>query len=66
VEGIVTADGDQHVVGQDGRIEKLEGAVPGGFDGGNKAQQTGKLFAPFLTRLAKQPPQRRRAASTHH
>ena len=38
-ERIVHRDGDQHVVRQDAGAEELEGAVFGGFDGGDVAGQ---------------------------
>lgn len=57
VEGIVRADGDQHVVRDDARVEKLEDTVLGGLDCGDIAGQTGERGAEFLTGLAERPPQ---------
>ena len=54
--GILKGDGDQHVVRQDGRVQELEGAVLGGFDGGDVARQAGELFAQLGVGFAKQPP----------
>ena len=54
--GILKGDGDQHVVRQDGRVQELEGAVLGGFDGGDVARQAGECGAQVFAWLAKQPP----------
>ena len=56
VEGVVAGDGDQHVVGQDAGVQKLEGAVLGGFDGGDVAGQAGERRTQVFARFAKQPP----------
>ncbi len=56
VEGVVEGDGNQFVVGQDGRVEELEGAVLGGFDGGDIARQAGELFAQFAAGFTEDPP----------
>lgn len=50
--GIVQGDGDEHVVRQDAGVQKLEGAVFGGFDRGDIAWQACELFAHFLPWLA--------------
>ena len=55
--GVVQRDGHQHVVRQDGGIQKLEGAVLAGFHRGDIAGQASELLAHLLSRLAMQPPQ---------
>jgi hypothetical protein len=56
VTGVIAGNGNEHVVGQDAGVQKLEGAVFGGFNGGDISGQVGKCRPNFTASSTVEPP----------